>query len=188
MRGPRWYVVAAKYRLGQTAALAIEQLGFRAFLPLVSCPLPKGARELRPMFGSYLFVYFDVERDPWGAIARLPCLPDRPILSSLASGQPSPVSSRLVDRIHADIGRRIEDIHARAETKRGGVVADPVRVLVSVGAQVRLDAGLGWSGLGRIARLSNAAKLARVEFEGSVLPVWVPVDKLELLEGPIESG
>jgi hypothetical protein len=177
MRGPLWYAVATKWRQSHAAMLAIEALGFRAFLPWVSCPLPKGARELRPMFGTYCFAHFDAARDGWGEIARLRCVPDRPVLCLAGRHDPAPIPDAIIDRIHAAIGRRLEDVEAA-----GGkpVVRDPVGTLVSIGAEVRL-VGNDRAGDGKVEMVKRGGREARVAFEGFTLPVWVPADRLELL-------
>ena len=167
--GPRWYVVAAKHRQERAAALAIQALGFPFFLPMIPVPLPKGASELRPLFGRYLFVQFDAARDAWGAITRLPCVCDRGVLYGSDPARPVAVPSRLLDVIRADIIKR-------------GQVRDPVATLVSIGASVRLVDGIAKGDrVGTVTALRHGARKARVEFEGFTLTMWVPADRLALL-------
>ena len=173
--GPRWYVVATKHRQCHAAMLAVQGLGFPAFLPWVLCPMPKGARELRPMFGNYLFARFDADRDAWGALTRLLCVPDRPVLCLAGQATPAPIADRVIDALHRNLGRPIELVAVDASGRR--VIADPVGVLVSVGADVRLADGRG----GEVLALRRGGREAIVAFEGWRLPVWVPVDRLELL-------
>ena len=159
--------------------LAVEALGFRTFLPFVSCPLPKGARELRPLFGPYLFALFDAEQDGWGAITRQPSVARPAVLYTSDPYRPTPIPTALVDQVHSNIGRRIEAVEADAGKRH--VIADPVAVLVAIGASVRLVDGLGAGRAGKVDALRRGGRHARVEFEGCVLPVWVPADRLELL-------
>lgn len=173
--GPRWYAIATKHRQSHAAMLAVQDLGFPAFLPWVSCPLPKGARELRPMFGNYLFARFDAGRDAWGALTRLPCVPDRPVLCLAGRATPAPIADRVIDALYRNLGRPIEVVAMDASGRR--VIADPVGVLVSVGAEVRLADGRG----GEVLALRRGGREAIVAFDGWRLPVWVPVDRLELL-------
>jgi transcription antitermination factor NusG len=168
MRGPRWYAVAAKYRQAEAAATAILALGFETFLPLVSVPLPNGARETRPMFGKYLFARFDVACDPWGQIKRLSCLPDRPILYLSDPCRPTPVPTRMIDQMRR---RMIDSL----------VVPDPVATLVAIGAEVRLVDGPMDGRAGTVDAVKRGGREARVAVDGFSLPVWVPADRLTLL-------
>jgi transcription antitermination factor NusG len=168
MRGPRWYAVAAKYRQAEVASAAIQAKGFETFLPLVSVPLPNGARETRPMFGRYLFARFDVARDPWGDITRLRCLPDRPILYLSDPCRPTPVPTRMIDQLRR---RMTESL----------VVPDPVATLVAIGAEVRLADGPFGRATGKVEAVKRGGREAFVAFEGYRLPVWVPSDRLSLL-------
>lgn len=179
---PRWYAVRTKYRQTHAAALAIDALGFRAFLPWASFPLPNGARELRPLFGPVCFARFDVDRDQWGDITRLECVPDDPVLHLTDPARPTPIADRLIDAIHRDVGRRVESIMARHGRQ---VVDDPVAVVVSVGAEVRLANGPLSGTQGVVADTRKGGRLARIEIDGCVLPMWVPADRLELLTGEV---
>lgn len=179
MGGPRWYAIATKHRQTHAALLAVEDLGFRAFLPWVSFPMPNGARELRPMFGPYLFAFFDLRADPWGAITRLECVPDRPVLS--VAGTPQAIPGRLIDRIYADLGRRYEDVAGRLKRRERLVVDDPVAVLVAGGDEVRLLSG-PWAGqCGVVERVKRGGRLGCVAVDGLRFPLWVPADRLALV-------
>jgi transcription antitermination factor NusG len=166
--GPRWYVVAAKYRQERAAALAVQALGFPFFLPMVSVPLPHGASELRPLFGRYLFAEFDAGRDAWGAITRLPCVCDRAVLYGSDPSRPVAVPGRMLDAVRAEIVKR-------------GQVRDPVATLVSIGASVRLVDSVAAGREGVVTDTRRGAREARVEFDGFTLPIWVPADRLTLL-------
>lgn len=168
MSGPRWYAVAAKYRQAEAAAIAIRAIGFETFLPMVSVPLPNGARESRPMFGKYLFARFDVERDAWGQINRFPCLPDRPVLYLSDPCRPTPVPSAMIDQVRR---RMLESL----------VVPDPVATLVAIGAEVRLVDGPMDGRAGTVDAVKRGGREARVCIDGFSLPVWVPADRLTLL-------
>lgn len=175
MRGPLWYAVAAKYRQESAAEAAIAALGFETFLPLVSMPLPNGAREFRPMFGKYLFARFDAARDPWGDIARLRCLPDRPVLYLSDPCKPTPVPQSMIDQVR----RRMQD---------SMVVADPVATLVAIGAEVRLLDGMLEGAKATVDAVKRGGREARICIEGFSLPVWVPADRLALLVGEAAEG
>lgn len=179
MGGARWYAIATKHRQSHAAMMAIEDLGFRAFLPWVSFPLPNGARELRPMFGPYVFAYFDLLADPWGAITRLECLPDRPVLS--IAGSPCPVPTRLINSIYADLGRRYEDVAGRLGRREKLVVDDPVAVLVAGGDEVRLLDGPFAGQCGVVERVKRGGRLGCVAIDGLQFPLWVPADRLALV-------
>lgn len=168
MSGPRWYAVAAKRRQESIAAKAIEALGFEVFLPSIIVALPKGGHEERPMFGKYLFARFDVARDPWGDIARLHCLPDRPVLYLSDPYRPTPVPQRMIDQVR----RRMDESR---------IVADPVATLVAIGAEVRLVDGPMQDRAGTVDAVKRGGREARVCIDGFSLPVWVPADRLTLL-------
>lgn len=65
-----WYVVATKPASEAMAARSISRLGFKAFAPIILVLPRYGTKPvLKPMFPHYLFVPFDVDRDPWTRIA-----------------------------------------------------------------------------------------------------------------------
>lgn len=176
MCGRRWYAVAAKHRQAKAAALAIQALGFPFFLPMVPVPLPKGGLDLRPLCAPYLFVAFDPERDPWGAINRLPPVQDRGVLYLSDPMRPTVVPERMLDALRRAIARQADKVNA---------VHDPVAALVAVGASVRLlgCAASGKEGQVGAVRRKHGVVEARVEIEGCVLPLWVPSHRLQLLGG-----
>lgn len=182
IHGPRWYAVRTKYRQTHQTMLQIEALGYRAFLAWASFPLPNGARELRPLFGPICFARFDVAADPWGEIKRLETVPKDAVLHLTDPSRPTPIADRLIEAIHRDIGRRVESIMARHGRQ---VVEDPVAVVVSVGAEVRLANGPLSGTQGVVADTRKGGRLARIEIDGCVLPMWVPADRLELLTGEV---
>jgi transcription antitermination factor NusG len=175
MSGPRWYAVAAKHRQEQAAAIAIQALGFPFFLPMIPVAMPNGGTDLRPMFGKYLFVEFDVARDAWGNITRLPCVPDRPILYLSDPCRPTPVPVRMLDAVRREIGRQA--------AKLRDAVQDPVAALVAIGASVRLVGGAAGGKVGTVSdrRRHHGMVEAKVEIDGCVLPLWVPTNRLALL-------
>jgi hypothetical protein len=178
MPGPRWYVVRCKAQACFAAQDAVEALGYPVLLPLVSFPLPHGARELRPAFGNYLFACFDVRAHAWGAITRLPPLVDRPVLCG-AGGAPAAIPTALIDRMWRMLGRPAELLGTQ-----GGrpVIDDPVAMVVSVGAEVRLMDRSLWDGkAGVVEATRRGGRLARVAIDGLALPMWVPADRLALL-------
>lgn len=188
--GQRWYVVASNHRQTHAAKLWIEErFGFEVLLPWVSCPLAWGPRELRPLFGCYLFVRFDAERDRWGDITRMPYVPPRNVLCMAGSWRPAAVADDLVDALWRDLGRPVEAVERRArrlaEAARRQVdkpvVKDPVRVMLSIGAQVRLtDPPMPDGEV--LALRQTGARQVRVLFRGRDLPMWVPADKLQQLQ------
>lgn len=183
--GPRWYAVTTKHGRTHSAMLSVEALGFRSFLPWVAWPLPKGAVHLRPMFGRYLFVRFDAELDPWGAINGLPCVERPTVLYTTDPYRPTPVPDRLIDRIYGCLGLPLDRARDRMNGKP--VVHEPVRVLLDVGAKIRLEGG-PIAGTGQVVATRRNGRLACVEIDGFSLPIWVPEDRLHLLEGPAEHG
>lgn len=166
--GRRWYAVAAKHRRHEAAALAIQALGFSTFLPMIRAPMPNGGHEPRPLCAPYLFAEFDL-RDPWGDIMRQPPVQSGGILRAIGSANPMPVPERMLDALRHAI--------------RDRWLADPVATLVAIGASVRLVSGPGEGLQGRVTRLRHGAREARVECDGCVLPLWVPVDRLALPTG-----
>lgn len=188
--GRRWYVVATNHRQTHAAKLWIEErFKLETLLPWVSCPIPQGRREVRPLFGCYLFVRFDAERDPWGDITRMPYVPPRSVLCMAGGWRPAAVADELVDALWRDLGRPVEAVELRArrlaEAARRQVdkpvVEDPVRVMLSIGAQVRLtDPSMPQGEV--LALRQTGARQVRVLFRGRDLPMWVPADKLQQLQ------
>jgi transcription antitermination factor NusG len=175
MRGRRWYAVAAKYRQEEAAALAVQALGFPFFLPMVPNLLPKGGVELRPLCAPYLFVEFDAANDPWHAINRQQPVRDRGVLYLSDPCRPTPVPDRMLDALRTAIAKRGSELNA---------VRDPVAELVAIGASVRLIGGVAAGKAGTVtdSRRRGGLVEARVECEGCVLPLWVPADRLMLLQ------
>lgn len=69
-----WYVVATKPQSEALASRSIARLGFRCYAPTMPVTLRcarKGSETVvqKPTFPHYLFVPFDVVRDPWPRIA-----------------------------------------------------------------------------------------------------------------------
>lgn len=166
---PRWFAVAAKHRQAEAAALAIQALGFGTFLPMIRAPMPNGGYEHRPLCAPYLFAEFSLSHPAWPKILRLQPVRDGGILRSIGSANPMPVPTRMLDALRASI--------------RDRWIADPVATLVAIGAAVRLVSGPGEGMRGSVAALRRGAREARVECDGCVLPLWVPVDRLQLLTG-----
>lgn len=167
----RWYAVAAKHRQERAAALAVQALGYSFFLPMIPVIVPaSGGIDLRPMFAPYLFVEFDVARDPWGEIKRLPCVQDAGVLYLTDPCRPTPVPVRMLDAVRAVIGKH-------------GVVPDPVAAMVAIGAEVRIIDGPGEGMTGTVERVRRGAREARLAVDGCVLPMWVPADRLALVGG-----
>lgn len=82
--GPRWYCVEAQpfssltehyYRRVAFARTNIEQLGIETFVPTETIRRKYYGVErqiLSPLFGPYIFAYFDVENDIWSPICHTP--------------------------------------------------------------------------------------------------------------------
>lgn len=72
--GARSYVVYTNINCEERAALGLRAAGFEVFLPTVTRMVKRGSRKKikveRPLFSRYLFVRFDINRDPWTAIKR----------------------------------------------------------------------------------------------------------------------
>lgn len=69
-----WYVVATKPQSEALASRSIARLGFRCYAPTMPVEVRSGRNSerttvQRPTFPHYLFVPFDVVRDPWPRIA-----------------------------------------------------------------------------------------------------------------------
>ena len=67
-----WYVVATKPQSEGLAGRSISRLGFRVYGPTMPVRVRHGRQDRtvqKPTFPHYLFVPFDVARDPWPRIA-----------------------------------------------------------------------------------------------------------------------
>ena len=187
--GKRWYAIATNHRRTHAAKLWIEdRFGFEVLLPWVSCPIPQGRRELRPLFGCYILANFDADMDPWGDITRMPYVPSRSVLCMAGSWRPAPVADDLVDALWRDLGRPVEAVERRARRLTNAqrqvdkpVVEDPVRIMLSIGAKVCLtDPPMPEGEV--VALRTMGARQVRVRFRGRDLPMWVPADKLQQLQ------
>lgn len=96
--GRAWFVACVFSRQELSVAADIKQLGFPVF-----CPMERKTRILRgrrvetcnPVFGGYLFVSFDRERESWGSINAVDG-----VIEILRNGQiPSRVPDILIDRL-----------------------------------------------------------------------------------------
>lgn len=116
-------------------------------------------------------------------------VPPRNVLCMAGSWRPAAVADDLVDALWRDLGRPVEAVERRArrlaEAERRQVdkpvVEDPVRVMLSIGAQVRLtDPPMPEGEV--LALRQTGARQVRVLFRGRDLPMWVPADKLQQLQ------
>ena len=142
----RYYVVQAQPQKERLAVQELRNQGFDTFFPLVQrAPrVTRGRLELPrpiPMFPKYLFVSFDLLRDPWRSIngtrgvTRLMCMDERP------SPVPELAMSRLLcagELLHEDtaklpfaLGDVVEFVSGPMIGQRGLVQAcDTARVQV----------------------------------------------------------
>ena len=84
----QWFCVVSKSNQEARAAVELTKQGFDVFMPIL---------DRRPMFPRYLFVQFDRERDPWGAIKNT-----RGCVDLLKNGfLPSPVPTPVIEALKA---------------------------------------------------------------------------------------
>ena len=64
---PQWFLIYTKPRQEERAKENIENQGFETFLPMIAYEKIKQPKSysLQPMFPSYLFTKFNVEKDNW---------------------------------------------------------------------------------------------------------------------------
>ena len=97
--GPAWYVANTYRGREQRAGEEVEGLGFEVFIPVEKYRAKVNSRKTiektRVLFTQYLFVYFDIDRDQWGQIARADAV--RKIMGSCQT--PRAIPDEFIDSI-----------------------------------------------------------------------------------------
>lgn len=144
---PRWHVAVTHPRAERQAVNEIEALDFPTYLPLCRTDLRLQRNAAVPLFPRYVFVGFDPDTDPWGAIMNT-----RGVLTLIrhALHRPTPVPWGVVENL-------------QERTSERGVVDDPGDALaverIPVGATVRVTGG-ALAGLAGIVTRSAAERCA----------------------------
>lgn len=135
--GPRWFVAITHPRQEKRAKEQIENQDFPVYLPMWLTG---------PLFPRYLFVAFDPDKDPWGAIINT-----RGIMALIrhAPSRPTPVPDGVVE-------------YLESRTSSRGIVDDPGEAkarILPVGTAVSVLGG-GLAGLQGIVTKSAAERCA----------------------------
>jgi transcription antitermination factor NusG len=176
--GRRWYVAvttAGGEFLARSELLArSEATGLSCFLPLdkprVVVRFNRAGREVSrkhipvPLLRGYLFVQFDPRRDHWQSIYSTPGL-ER--LLGMDRYRPEPIPTAFVERL-------------MREATLSGVVTEPVRVLLDVGAQVRVvDHHLLEGQAGEVTEARPGR--VKVAFQGFSFELWIDAKQAKVI-------
>lgn len=170
----RWYVAvtaAGGEFLARSELLRrSEATGLTCFLPLdkprVIVRQNRAGREVSrkfipvPLLRGYLFLQFDPRRDYWQSIYSTPGF-ER--LLGMDRYRPEPIPSEFVDRL-------------MREASATGVIAEPRRVMLSIGAQVEVIQHHMLLGQQRGQVIDVRRDKVRIEFHGSVWDAWIPAE------------
>lgn len=156
--GSAWYVVHTHPNLEATAEKGIKAIGFSAFLPIERRWAVHARRKIErtyPLFGPYLFVSFDRQRDEWESIADV-----RGVESILGAGmEPGRVRSEDIDAIR--MAQKLGFFDATLGTKLAGRnvrilnegALELVGKILSVGVDRRADVVMSLLGRENVVRV-----------------------------------
>jgi transcription antitermination factor NusG len=177
----RWYVAVTEP--GQELHARTELLrrseatGLACFLPLdqprISIRLNRAGKEVArkvtpvPLLPGYLFVQADLERDRWQTIYTTPGF-ER--LLGMDRFRPQPIPCAFVERLMRD-------------ASKAGVVAQPRRAMLAVGATVEVLQSNMLLGGARGEVEAVARDRVRIRFHGFTWDAWLPADQVEELPG-----
>ena len=164
--GRAWHVVRTNVNCEARAKLGIEALGFPVYLPCETKLLRHARRKIpvrRPLFVRYLFVAFDAEREPWGAIKTTHGV------EYLLYGDPD-VPARVPDAVIERL-RRAEAAGEFDMTRSGASFAP--------GAAVRVEEGPFAEMIGEVRRADSKHRVAvLLNFIHRTITVEVPASML----------
>ena len=133
----RWYCARSKTGRQRAAVDELRGLGFEAYYPTFA--------DMRPVFGRYVFVRFDLAADTWGEIGRARTMTG---LVTFGAG-PTPLPRGVVERMQEEgplaVLRAAERAYKRGEAVRvltGPFAALEGTVEASLGQRVTILMGL----------------------------------------------
>jgi transcriptional antiterminator RfaH len=132
--GRAWHVVYTNIKCEKRARMGIEEKGFEAFLPVEKKQsIVRGRRTevIRPLFSRYVFVSFDIERDPWHDVKRVDGVEALVMNNSL----PVRVPNQAIEALRSAMALGAFDRTTRAATLKAGdlvsIVDGPFRDFVA---------------------------------------------------------
>lgn len=97
----QWYAARTKPLAEYAARGVLQGIGVEVFLPQVQIPYYQPGRREAPLFPGYLFIHYDLEKQGWRPLRRVPQLSGLVAFGGIAATVPDDVMAELVQRVDA---------------------------------------------------------------------------------------
>ena len=101
----RWYAARTRPLAEYVVRGHLETAGFGVFLPCGQTRTPRPGHQDAPLFPGYLFLRYDLEKQGWGPVRRVPQLVGLVSFGKEVPAVPDDVMDDLVQRVKAINGR-----------------------------------------------------------------------------------